>query len=317
MPEPLLVTPSESGQKLLRFLGRRFNVPQGDLHRWIRTGQVRINGKRAKAFDRVDEGDLVRVPPFAGSPPDADVSPPSPVPFPAADALPPLVAETEELLIFNKPAGLPTHPGTGHVDSLATRLGGVYAKAAFRPTPAHRLDKDTSGLLLVAKSYAALRRLGDAFAGRGGRIVKEYLAWAAGDCPWAAPRLLEDRLAKAATNPSSGRERMRAAPSSVEGKEEREGKTARLTVRCVTRGGGASLLLIRLHTGRTHQIRAQLASRGFPLIGDVKYGGPPCRTGLKLHAARLTLESVTYEAPPPWRGVWSVRCLPPPLNSEV
>ena len=312
MAAPLLVTSAEAGQKLLQFLARRFGAPQGDLHRWIRTGQVRINGKRAKAFDRVAENDQIRVPPFAQAPPNiASDAPRDAAPAAALPAkLPPLVAETDALLVFNKPSGLPTHPGTGHEDSLASRLAFWYADAPFRPTPAHRLDKDTSGLLLAARSYTALRELTEAFAAHDGSIVKEYLAWVSGDCPWDSPRLLEARLRKEAE--TAGREKMRVFRAD----EHDAGKIARLTARCVERRNGASLLLIRLHTGRTHQIRAQLAASGFPLVGDVKYGGPVCRSGLKLHAARLNVQGVLYEALPPtdgpgaWQGAWAVKALP-------
>lgn len=298
MAQPLRVTAEEAGQKLLQFLTRRFGEPQGVLHRWIRTGQVRINGGRAKPFDRVEVGDEVRVPPFAGGGAQASV----PV---EADrsVLPPIVAETDELIVFCKPAGLPVHPGTGHTDSLTARLEKSFAGAPFLPAPVHRLDRDTSGLLLVGKTYAAVRRLSDALAAHEG-IAKDYLAWVRGECPWVRPVRLEDRLSK----------------RSVEGKGERmvagtprhapEGKEASLTVRRLEVRHGDSLLWVRLHTGRTHQIRAQLAARGFPLIGDLKYGGPPCEGGLKLHAARLRVGGSVFAAPPLWDGAWRAS-LPP------
>ena len=88
-------------------------------------------------------------------------------------------------------------------------------------------------------------------------------------------------------------------------------KPASLTVRCLTVCEGRSLVLIRLHTGRTHQIRVQLSERGFPLVGDVKYGGPRCGDGLKLHAVRLRVGEETYTALPPWAGPWRVAHLPP------
>lgn len=327
MAAPIAVTAPEAGQKLLQFLARRVEAPQSELHRWIRTGQVRINGGRAKAFDRVREGDLVRVPPFAAADPAGERG------FPPCgghsraltrghDAVV-ILAETDDLLVINKPAGLPTHPGTGHTDSLATRLAAARPDASFRPTPAHRLDRDTSGLILAAKSYAALRGLCEAFAARNG-VIKEYLAWVAGACLWDTPRTLEDRLRKSdVASPAdtrrrsaSGRPRERVQVVSDRHKPSEEtapgspGRTARLTARTVARINGASLLHIRLYTGRTHQIRAQLAARGFPLIGDVKYGGPFATDGLKLHAFRLTVEGKTWTAAPPWNGVWAVRDMP-------
>lgn len=326
MVAPLAVTAAEAGQKLLQFLARRVNAPHGELHRWIRTGQVRINGGRAKAFDRVCEGDLVRVPPFATTGPAGEGSGPARGGFSGAltqgRGTIAILAETDDVLVINKPAGLPTHPGTGHTDSLATRLAAAYPDAPFRPTPAHRLDRDTSGLILVAKSYAALRGLCEAFAARNG-VIKEYLAWVAGACLWDTPRTLEDWLRKSGVDigpadarrrSGGGRPRERVVVSGRNGPPESAeppGRAARLTARSVARIDGASLLHIRLHTGRTHQIRSQLAARGFPLIGDVKYGGPFAATGLKLHAFRLTVGGRTWTAAPPWQGVWAVRDMPP------
>ena len=301
MSEPIRVTAAEAGQKLLQFLSRRFDEPQGVLHRWIRTGQVRINGGRVKPFDRVELDDEIRVPPFAGASGKAAEAKAVPV---AGKGLPPAVAETDDVIVFCKPSGLPVHPGTGHTDSLTTRLEAAIAGAAFVPAPVHRLDRDTSGLLLVGKTYAAVRRLSDALAAHDGNVVKEYLAWVRGECPWARPRRLRDALAKRVTA-DRGREKV------VAGKGAADEKPASLTVRCLEVREGRSLVLVRLHTGRTHQIRVQLSERGFPLVGDVKYGGPRCEDGLKLHAVRLRVGKDVYTALPPWTGPWRVSALPP------
>ncbi len=313
MTEPLAVTGPEAGQKLLQLLTRRFGLPSGTLHRWIRTGQVRINGRRARAFDRVAEGDLIRVPPFA-----AELHGGKPE-YEAEGELPPVVAETEDVLVFNKPAGLPVHPGSGHRDSLTGRLARIHAGMPFCPVPAHRLDKDTSGLLLVAKTHAALRRMCAAFAA-GEDLVREYLAWVAGNCPWDRPHVLRDRLGKGIPASQRGREGNMARERVLVHDEATSRKGERLAVlvtRCVHRIGGASLVHVRLHTGRTHQIRAQMAAHGFPLIGDVKYRGPFCSTGLKLHAFRLGVEGTIWTALPPWDGVWAVRQEPVPLPDKI
>lgn len=303
MPEPLQVTAAEAGQKLLQFLSRRFEEPQSVLHRWIRTGQVRINGGRAKPFDRVELNDEIRVPPFAGAGTKAERVPASS----GGKELPPIVAETDDVIVFCKPSGLPVHPGTGHTDSLTTRLEAAFAGLPFIPAPVHRLDRDTSGLLLVGKTYAAVRRLSDALAAHDGSVAKDYLAWVQGECPWSRPKRLEDHLAKRTVG-AQGREKVVAGKSRTGGPDE---KPASLTVRCLTVCEGRSLVLIRLHTGRMHQIRVQLSERGFPLVGDVKYGGPRCGDGLKLHAVRLRVGEETYTALPPWAGPWRVAHLPP------
>lgn len=316
-PPLLTVTAAEAGQKLLHFLRRRVDVPDAAIHRWIRTGQVRINGGRGRAFDRVDAGDKVRVPPFALNearvlPERAQEHASGAVPRPMSPSVA-VFFENDALLICNKPAGLPVHAGTGHADSLIARLHALYAGNAFLPTPAHRLDKATSGLIIVAKTYAALRLVQDGLA--GGAIVKTYLAWVRGDWPWTESTDMEDRLIK--TRGADGRERVRVAA------EEEDGAAARLTARCLERRRNTSLLELILHTGRTHQIRAQLASRGFPLIGDPKYGGPPCDQGLLLHASGLTFApeltrglGLTLSAvvcPSPWRDTWK----PEPASGKI
>ena len=294
------VSDAEAGQKLLQCLARRVEATQGELHRWIRTGQVRVNGGRRGPFDRLEAGDELRLPPFA------KLQQASAAPASMGRALP-VIWESPDLLVVNKPAGLPTHPGTGHDDSVVTRLHAAMAPGtAFAPTPAHRLDRDTSGVLLVARSYSTLRRLNDAFA-RHETVVKEYLAWCAGRWDVASTLRLVDRLEKQADTPG-GAERMRTSDT---------GRHAAMDVTVLRAASNATLLHIRLLTGRTHQIRVQLASRGHPILGDAKYGGGVAFPhgvavpGLLLHAFRLTLapntpEVQTFLALPLWPGPWHV-----------
>ena len=372
MPAPfslaLEVFASEDGMKLLRFLERRLadQAPGAILHKWIRTGQVRVNGGRAKPFSRLAAGDQVRIPPFArarelaaaagnqqerrllpegqkpaGSdsrpaffPPDSfEASPPAPNSTPALGPDVLVVGRTAHLLVLAKPAGLPCQPGDKGGDSLYARLASAFAGAAFIPAPAHRIDRHTSGLVAAGLSHAAQRRLHDLFASGG--IHKDYLAWVMGDWPLSGPCLLEDRLIRQDTG---GREGMAALPGGrmtplPEGEDGRAvaspafsaadapgfaasaalplGKLSaealprslfktpgsRPAVRkaAEARAGsgpadrsGATLLLLRLFTGRTHQLRVQLASRGFPIIGDGRYGGPRF-PGMLLHAFALSL----------------------------
>ncbi|MBD5539337.1 MAG: RluA family pseudouridine synthase [Desulfovibrio sp.] len=314
---------AESGQKLLQFLQRRLNLPPALLHRWVRTGQIRLNGRRAKPFARVSEGDMVRLPPFAGAlaaqagapltdgraakPPQAGTATPD------APPLPPLVGTLSDIWAFHKPAGLATHPGTGHEDSLSTRLAAHAPGAAFPPTPAHRLDKDTSGILLAAATHAALRQLQQAFRER--RMVKEYVAWVAGKWPYTAPRLLRARVRKEG---APGAERMRVCdPGGTAPPDARE---ALCVARPLVAGDAASLLQIRLITGRTHQIRVQLAALGHPVLGDGKYGrgrrdGCP---GLCLHALRVVLpDGRALECLPDWAPPYALDALPAPMPREA
>lgn len=304
------VSAAEGGQKLLQFLERRLGLPPTLLHRWIRTGQIRCNGKRCKPFQPVAQADTVRLPPLALTL--AQQQKDDKGTAAALLPLPPLVHESEGLFVFNKTAGLPVHPGTGHSDSLTTRLQQHHANAPFCPTPAHRLDKDTSGLLLVARSYACLRTLQDAFSQRD--LLKEYLAWVEGCWPLTSPeyppRLLRDTLMKRYTGPH---EKVEVCPTTSENSPARDGHEATCVVQCLRHQGQHSLMHIRLLTGKTHQIRVQLASRGHPLCGDAKYGST-MRPPFKLHALRLILpEGSEFTALPPWQGQWQVMDLPPPL----
>jgi 23S rRNA pseudouridine955/2504/2580 synthase len=224
-----------------------------------------------------------------------------------------IVYEDEDLLVIAKPAGLPVQGGTGHSDSIASRLASERAGADFVPAPVHRLDKDTTGLLVAGKTYAAVRLLTDALAGRGGEAPrKEYLAWVEGRWPFApedGPQELHDFLAK-----DQKAQRMKT----VRGSKEEEGQEARCIVTALEtrripegpQGREHSLLLVRLLTGRTHQIRVQLASRGHAIVGDPWYGKGA--DGLRLHAFRLTLPlpgraAKTLELLPPWKGAWKVK----------
>ncbi len=323
--QALTVSRAESGQKLLNFLQRRVEAATGEFHRWIRTGQVRLNGSRAKAFDRVEEGDMVRVPPFAVFLPAGGRAEPAPraekrssAAFHQKNSGAPksslrIVYEDEDLLVIAKPAGLPVQGGTGHSDSVASRLAAERAGADFVPAPVHRLDKDTTGLLVAGKTYAAVRLLTDALAGRGGEAPrKEYLAWVEGRWPFRpedGPQELHDFLAK-----DQKAQRMKT----LRGSGDEEGQEARCVVTALEtrripegpKGREYSLLLVRLLTGRTHQIRVQLATRGHAIVGDPWYGRPE-NDGLKLHAFRLTLplpggERRQLELLPPWKEAWKV-----------
>lgn len=284
------VTQAEAGQKLLQFIERRLGgaVPRAAIMRWIRKGQVRVDKGRKKPFDRVFLGQAVRIPPYYQ---DSAFDRPEPENLPLNAPTPLSIAyEREGLLAVAKPKGLAVHGGQGHTDSVVARLSAMFPKADFPPTLCHRLDRDTSGLLLVATTYECLRTMNDHFS--AGTIQKLYLAWVAGTWPNGQIQDMTDVLEKQRPN---GREKM------VTG----SGKAAHAQVLCLRSGEQQSLLAIRLLTGRTHQIRVQLASRGYPVVGDGKYGKPDS-AGFKLHCYCMKLPEETLCLAPSWHGKWAV-----------
>ncbi|GAU08853.1 RluA family pseudouridine synthase [Desulfoplanes formicivorans] len=282
----ITIQPEESGQKILQLLQRRVgrDVPRSALMRVIRKGQVRVDGRRVKPFDRVSAGQDVRIPPFA-----TREQPASSLSDKSKSGLP-VTFEDRDMLVLNKPAGLPVHPGTGWTDSVTTRLAALFPDAPFVPVPVHRLDKNTSGILLVAKTYTFLRFMQDQW--QAGRVNKHYLAWVQGRWPYRERSRLTDDLAKSGR---PGRERVRTGG----------GKRAVCEVVPAVVRPDLSLLKVRLLTGRTHQIRVQLASRGFPLVGDPKYGGP-AHVSMLLHAWSLAWEGHCLTVLPSWTGRFRV-----------
>jgi len=288
------VSPAEAGMKLLDFLAQKAgrDVPRSALQRWIRTGQVRVDGKRAKPFQRLGDGQLVRIPPHGEA---RDEQPGDAPQRPAVRPLP-IVHEDAEVVAVLKPRGLATQGGTGLTDSAADRLLAMYEGTGLSPAPVHRLDRDTTGILLAGKTFAARRRLSDLFAAR--ETDKTYLCWVLGDWPDEGEKLLEDRMEKDAG--PGGLEKMRT------GKGQLALASVRPLLRRTSSVGPATLLRVALLTGRTHQIRVQLAARGHAIVGDRKYGQRPHPAPLLLHAWRLSLPGLDLAVPPDWPGEWAV-----------
>ncbi|MDO9631039.1 MAG: RNA pseudouridine synthase, partial [Humidesulfovibrio sp.] len=172
------------------------------------------------------------------------------------------------------------------------------------PVLAHRLDKDTSGILLAAKSYTELRRLGDLFATGG--VSKTYLAWVDGVWPGRDTELLEDSLERLdlAAGEVAGRQKIvRVEPASP---GQGAGKLARCEVTALVRKRAATLMQVRLLTGRTHQIRVQLSLRGHPVISDAVYGRKVRGVGMLLHALCLRLPERALFLAPSWSGPFAL-----------
>jgi 23S rRNA pseudouridine1911/1915/1917 synthase len=268
--ETRTLTAETGGERLDRFLGKHLaDHSRTSLQKLIEEGFVRVNGHPAlKPALRLAPGDAVevRIPP----PPPSGVEP-EPIPLR-------IVFENGDLLVIDKPAGMVVHPAAGH--QRGTLVGAVLAHAPEvgevgeleRPGIVHRLDKDTSGLIMVAKNAAAQRTLQDAFARR--TAEKTYLALVEGRPPTAEGRI-ETPIGRDPTH----RQRMAVVPPS-------RGRAAVTLFH--TRGKFENHTLLEVHplTGRTHQIRVHLAYIGCPVAGDKVYGRPSPPTPLPAHPVR-------------------------------
>ena len=281
-PGVRMVTVSEErdGQRIDNFLATQLKgVPKSLVYRILRTGQVRINGKRAKADTRVSGGDEVRIPPVRVSAPGETTAPGKTQVQRAERAI---IHEDRDFLVLDKPAGMASHGGSG-VD-----FGAIELLRAARPSEtlelAHRLDRDTSGVLVLARRRAALTALQELI--RDGEITKQYLALLAGH-PKRAKFDVNVPLRKSILQ---GGERMVRVSD--------DGKPALTAFKVISTYADASLAEVTLYTGRTHQIRVHAQHVEHPLAGDENYGDKDLNRRLRdfglrrlfLHAARFEFE---------------------------
>jgi 23S rRNA pseudouridine955/2504/2580 synthase len=272
-----------SGQRLDNFLHARLKgVPKSHIYRVLRTGQVRVNGGRRQAAYRLSEGDVVRLPPVRKANSGAPAVVPPAVPASLAERI---LYEDSRLLVLNKPSGIAVHGGSGLSWGVIEALRAQRPRSGFLEL-AHRLDRDTSGCLLVAKRRSALRKLHG--LQRRDAMRKRYLALLVGH--WGSKaRQIAVPLQR---NVVKGGERMvQATPL---------GKTALTRFRPVCHWGTVSLLDIELATGRTHQIRVHAAYAGHPVAGDDKYGDRDANRDLRrlgLHRLFLHAHELVFTMP--------------------
>ena len=276
------IAASDEGQRLDNFLIKSLkNVPKSRIYRMIRKGEVRINGKRTKPHAKLSLADWVRLPPMRVAVPDAKTTTRF---IPILDDI---LEETEQYLILNKRAGLAVHGGSG------IQAGVIEAIRSQRPDLpyielAHRIDRDTSGLLVLAKKRSFLRRFQSSLREKKG-LIKQYELIVHGHWPTQVRRV-DLRLSK-----------MRLDSGERVCRVDETGKDSITQFEVIRRLSGMTWLRARPITGRMHQIRVHAAASGHPIIGDPKYGNAikdakltPKR--MMLHASSLKTSRSSLEA---------------------
>ncbi|RMF12567.1 MAG: RluA family pseudouridine synthase [Alphaproteobacteria bacterium] len=278
----ITVADADDGLRLDKWFKRHYpDLPFGRLARLLRTGQVRVDGKRAKAGQRLEAGVEIRVPPLGAA--QSEVrrrgTPVRPEDVAAIRAM--TLYEDDDVLVLDKPPGLASQGGTGtsrHVDGMLEAL----REGDERPLLVHRLDRDTSGVLVLAKTRRVAATLGKAFRSR--RARKIYWALVVG-----VPEMVEGRIAAPLAKEAQSRgERMEVSG---------DGKRAVTLYRVMDRAARkAAWLALMPLTGRTHQLRVHCVHMGHPIVGDGKYGGKAAHLAgqvsgkLHLHARRIVLD---------------------------
>jgi 23S rRNA pseudouridine1911/1915/1917 synthase len=286
-----------AGQRLDRALATLLaDASRTRIQSAIRAGQIIVDARAAKPGQVLGPGQRITIAPDAWT----TASGPATAPAPQAEAIPlPVVYEDAHLLVIDKPAGMVVHPAPGHaggtlVNALLAHVPDIEGGEAQRPGIVHRLDKDTSGLMVVAKDAATQSALAGQIQAH--QFVKRYLALVEGRMP-SMEGVIEAPIGR------DPRQRQRMAVVTV----AQGGRESRTRFRVLTEARGRSLLEIQLETGRTHQIRVHLAAVGHPVVGDLVYGHsqPPQPPRQFLHAIHLEFahptagEWLVFDAPLP------------------
>ncbi|MDQ6434899.1 RluA family pseudouridine synthase [Mesorhizobium sp. LHD-90] len=311
--EQIKVEDGEAGMRLDRWFKTHYpGLGFGHLQKLLRSGQVRVDGARAKSDTRIEPGQTVRIPPLEVDKKGAPLTQKTLRGVDDAEALSRMILyEDEKVLVFDKPSGLAVQGGSGVTRSVDSMLEAFRNKKGEKPRLVHRLDRDTSGVLVVARTRLAAMKLAEAFRGRDAK--KTYWALVKG-----VPPKREDKISTwLVKEPTADGDRMRIAAHGEKGADH-----AVSYYRIVEQAAQTlSWLEMEPHTGRTHQLRVHAAHIGCPIIGDPKYfeadtnwdfpGGMQNR--LHLHARRIVIPhpgggkiDVTAPLPPHMRQSWAL-----------
>lgn len=285
--QTVTVAEKDDGLRLDRWFRNNFpDLSHVRLEKLLRTGQVRVNGGRVKASRRIEAGETIRIPPIEAAPALPNAAPP-----PRKDAAAFLrkitLFEDDHFLALNKPFGLAVQGGTKtkeHIDGMLAAL----ERDGERPRLVHRLDADTGGLLIIARTRRAAAALSKSFQSRG--VEKTYWALCAG-APEHREGTINLPIAKKMVWTRDGqREQMTPA-------DDEEAKSAITDYMTLDGAGPVSFLALKPVTGRTHQLRVHCAAIGAPIVGDRKYGGPRARVEGAGEGLHLFCRSMTFPHP--------------------
>jgi 23S rRNA pseudouridine955/2504/2580 synthase len=305
--QQITVAEDEGDQRLDRWFKKHFpEIGHGRLEKLLRTGQIRLDGKRVKASDRIEAGQVLRVPPIAPAQ-DAD-KPRAPKPKPVSEHDARILRDAvlykdADVLVIDKPAGLAVQGGTGLDKNLDAMLDALKLDSAERPRLVHRLDKDTSGVLVLARNAKAARDLAEAFRHKSARKV--YWAVVVG-IPKPDRGTIDAPLSKQAGGYG---ERV--------GIDEDEGRHAVTRYAMIERAGNrAAWVALMPETGRTHQLRAHCVILGTPIVGDGKYGGAEAHLARENLPRKLHLHARSIRIPHPRKGwIEATAPLPPHMKA--
>jgi len=309
------VSDDEADIRLDRWFRRHFpGVPQSAIQKLCRTGQVRVDGKRAEAATRLTSGQAVRVPPLPAAPATKPVPQANPAATREIEAM--ILYQDDHLIVLNKPYGLPVQGGPGisrHVDGM---LEGFRNAGGERPRLVHRLDRDTTGLLLIARTPGSAAKLAAAFRGRD--MDKTYWAVVAGR-PVPVEGEIDLPLKRIGGANGEGGRGERTAPAERDDEDAARAITEYRTLDHAARK--LAWLELKPHTGRTHQLRVHCVAIRAPILGDLKYARPDQNNAFAATIAGLSekmhLHARSLVFPHPAGGIMHVEAELPPHMMET